>query len=59
MYINYMEYNESNIPLELLMNEPICVICKDANDCPIKYNRLSKECRLLYNGIKRLEPVEK
>ena len=59
MYINYMEYNESNIPLELLMNEPICVICKYANDCPIKYNRLSKECRLLYNEIKRLEPVEK
>lgn len=59
MYINYMEYNESNIPLELLMNEPICVICKYANDCPIKYNRLSKECRLLYNGIKTLEPVEK
>ena len=59
MYINYMEYNESNIPLELLMNEPICVICTYANDCPIKYNRLSKECRLLYNGIKRLEPVEK
>ena len=59
MYINYMEYNESNIPLELLMNEPICVICKYANDWPIKYNRLSKECRLLYNGIKRLEPVEK
>ena len=54
-----MEYNESNIPLELLMNEPICVICKYANDCPIKYNRLSKECRLLYNEIKRLEPVEK
>lgn len=54
-----MEYNESNIPLELLMNEPICVICKYANDCPINYNRLSKECRLLYNGIKKQEPVEK
>ena len=59
MYITYMEYNESNIPLELLMNEPICVICKYANDCPIKYNRLSKECRLLYNGIIKQRPVEK
>lgn len=57
MYISNMEYHESSIPLELLMNEPICVICKYANDCPIKYKRLSKDCRLLYNEIKRL--VEK
>ena len=57
MYISNMEYHESSIPLELLMNEPICVICKYANDCPIKYKRLSKDCRLLYNEIKR--PVEK